>query len=200
MRDPWAPQHYIGNPDKIYPESGKFGWADITGQVNVRGVAATDPSWSQIGTSDFYAYKFGIGDYVWFSYHVPHDIVPNRDVHFHAHWITDGTATENVTWEFKYMYAKGFNQAAFNVTGTTVTASEAASGTAYQHMVTETTGQTISGPSEPDGLIQVRVGRIANATSPQADNTDGVFLLTADIHYQTTGQNTIGKAPNFYQD
>jgi len=97
----------LGTPDIIYPHSGTFGWRDITGQVLVRGVAATDPDWAQIGTSDFYAYKFAVGDFVWFIFHVPHDIVPGAEIHFHAHWISDGTSTDAVTWEWKYMYAKG---------------------------------------------------------------------------------------------
>jgi len=186
----------VGVPDKIYPKSTVFGWKDITGDVLVRGVAATDPDWAQIGTSVFYAYKFAVGDYVWFVFHVPHDIVPGADVHFHAHWTSDGTNTEVVKWEWIFMYAKGFNQANFDVGGTTITAEEAAAGSAYRHMVTESAAVSISGLTEPDGIIVARVRRVTNGGT---DNTDGIFLLTSDIHHQTTDQSTIGKAPNFYQ-
>lgn len=185
----------LGNPDYIYPESAEFGWRDITGQVLVRGVAATDPAWTQISTSPFSAYKFDVNDFVWFIFHIPHDIVPGADIHFHAHWITDGTATGVVKWEWTYMYAKGFNQENFNVTGTVVTAEQAAAGTAYRHMVTETSGVSIPGLTEPDGIVYVRLRRVTNGGT---DNADGVFLLTSDIHYQTTDAATIGKAPNFY--
>lgn len=198
-----APITYIGTPDVIYPESEDFGWRDITGQVMVRGVAATDPTWSQIGSSPFYAYKFALTKKVWFCFHVPHDIVPNRGdgpaIHFHAHWISDGTSTANVTWQWQYMYAKGFDQANFAVAGATVTATQAAPGTAYRHMVTETDGVLIPGLTEPDGLIYVCLTRIANSSSPQTDNTDGIFLLTSDIHYQSTDRCTPNKAPDFYK-
>jgi len=194
-----TPANWLGNKRPVYPAGENFGWRDITGPIEIRGVAATDPSWARIGSSPFWAYKFATDDIVWMCFHVPHDIVPTRPVHFHAHWITDGTSTNNVTWQWTYMYAKGFNQANFSVTGTTVTATQAAAGTAYRHMVTETTGQTIAGLTEPDGLIYVQLSRIANTTSPQADNADGVFLLTADVHYQSTDECTAGKSPDFYQ-
>lgn len=192
-------QDILGNPDIIYPESEVFGWRDITGQVLVRGVAATDPTWAQIGTSAFWAYRFALNKKVWFCWHVPHDIVPDKPIFFHAHWLTDGTSTNAVTWQWEVMYAKGFNQANFAVAGTTVTATQAAAGSAYRHMVTETQNVSISGLSEPDGIIYACLTRITNTSSPQADNGDGVFLLTSDIHYQSTNRATIGKAPNFYR-
>lgn len=189
-----------------YPSQGTYGWRDITAPITVRGVRATDPTWAQIGSSDFYAYQFAVADYVWQPFHIPHDIVPGSAFHFHAHWLSDGTSTNAVTWEFKYAYAKGFNQQPFDVAlsnspltnSGVVTASEAASGTAHQHMVTETDAVTIPDLTEPDGIIYVRLGRVNNATSPIANNTDGIFLLTADIHYQSTNMATKQKAPNFY--
>ena len=185
----------LGRKRITYPDNDDFGWRDITADITTRGVGATDPVWTQIGSSSFYGYAFALNDVAWFNFHVPHDIVPNSLIHFHAHWITDGTQTNSVKWQWEYMYAKGFNQAAFNVTGTTVTAEEAASGTIYQHMVTETTGQQISGLTEPDGIIQVKITRLTNGGT---NNTDEVFMLTSDIHYQSTNQGTYGKAPDFY--
>jgi hypothetical protein len=191
-----SPGDILGNKRYTYPDAGDFGWRDITSEVRTRGVGATDPSWTQIGTSAFYAYAFEVNDVAWFSYHVPHDIVPNADVFFHFHWITDGTDAAVVKWQFQHCYAKGFDQEAFDVASpTTVTAEAAGPGVAYQHMVTETTAQTITGLTEPDGLIQLKVTRLTNGT---VDNADTVFMLTADIHYQSTNQGTYGKAPNFY--
>jgi len=175
-----------------------FGWRDITSEINVRGVGATDPTWSQIGSGPFFAYDFAVNDVCWMSFHIPHDIVPNSTINLHAHWLSDGTETNSVKWEFIYAYAKGFDQAAFDMAaGTTVTAEEAASGTAFQHMVTETTSQTISGLDEPDGIVYTRIRRITNGAT---DNTDSIFLLTSDIHYQSTNIATRQKSPNFYAD
>jgi hypothetical protein len=190
----------LDNPDKIYPESRSFGWHDITGQVLVRGVASTDPDWVQVAGGPMFCYRFAVNDSVWFVYHIPHDIVPNFPIHFHAHWMTNGTSTAAVTWEWSYMYAKGFNQQAFDPAGVVVKASQAGAGVAYRHMVTETDPVTIEGLTEPDGLVYCRLRRINNETSPIANNGDAVYLLTADIHYQSTNEPTINKAPNFYRD
>lgn len=184
-------------------EDADWGWRDITSVIEVRGVAATDPSWSRIGSTNFYAYKFGLTDIVWMTFHVPHDIVPGSGIHFHMHWFPDGTDTNTVKWQFEYAFAKGFDQAAFDfahaespeVNSGTVTAEAAGPGVQYQHMVTETDAVSVPGLTEPDGLIHVAISRVTNGGT---NNTDGIFGLTADIHYQSTNMATRGKAPNFY--
>lgn len=172
-----------------------FPWRDILGQINLQGSGANDPSWSTI-TGNFKAWQFAVNDEVWIVYHVPHDIVPSSDIHFHVHWTTGGTSTNTVKWQVEYAYAKGFNQAAFNfASSTTITMEEAASGTAYQHMVTESAAQTISGLTEPDGLIVCHLSRITNGGT---NNPNSIYVFTADVHYQSTNIGTIDKAPNFY--
>ena len=177
-------------------DTSSFGWRDITSSIEVRGVAATDPSWEQVDATGFYAYNFGVGDKVWMTYHIPHDIVPNADIHLHAHWFPDGTNANPVKWQFTYAYAKGFNQQAFPLgSPTVVTVEQASPEVQYQHMVAETVAQTVAGLSEPDGMIHVIIERITNGAT---ENTDGIFMLTSDIHYQSTNMTTINKAPNFY--
>jgi len=172
-------------------------WADKEGTIDTR-TGATNPTWTQLGSGPFYAYAFNIGppaSECWISYHVPHDIGSNV-IHFHAHWTTNGTDTNTVKWSFTYSFARGFDQEAFGTTGTTVTAEQAASGTAYQHMVAETDAVTIPTMTEPDGLILVYIKRVTNGGS---DNGDTVYLLEADLHYQSNGQiGTTNKAPDFY--
>lgn len=171
-----------------------YGYHDIIGYIEVRGVAATDPDWSQIDATPFYGYKFAIGDKVFMMFHIPHDYVPGTDIYLHTHWIPNGTDTNSVKWQYTYSFAKGHNQAAFNLTGTTVTAEQAGPGTQYQHMVTETSAITISG-LEVDGLLTVVVERITNGGT---DNTDDIFMFTSDVHYQSSGLPTANRAPNFY--
>ena len=178
-------------------DSSSFGWKDITSSIEVRGVAATDPSWSQVDSTGFYAYKFSVADKIWMTYHVPHDIVPNTDVYFHVHWFPNGTDTNTVKWQFDTAYATGFNQAAFGFASpTTKTIEQAGPGTQYQHMVAETTATDFS-IVEPDGLIHCIISRVTNAGT---DNTDDIFVLTADVHYQSTdgAGSTVNKAPSFY--
>ena len=185
-----------GSGIKVGDEAAQaFGWRDITSNINVRGVAATDPAWTQVGSSGLYAYDFDINDVVWLTFHIPHDIASST-VYFHVHWFPSGTNANSVKWEFKYVYAKGFDQQAFGFgSPTTITVEQASPEVAYQHMVAETTGQTISGLTEPDGLIHLYVKRITNGAT---DNSDSIFGLTADIHYQSTNMATVNKAPSFY--
>lgn len=173
----------------------KSGWRDILGPIEVRGVGANDPTWSQIGSGPFRAYKFALNDECWVSFHIPHDYKLGSDMHIHAHWIPDGTNTASVKWQFEYMFAKGHNQAAFAPAGTTITAEEAPPGTAYQHMVTETIAISDSA-FEPDGLLYCCITRVTNGGT---DNTDGIFLLTADVHYQSVNFATKNKEPDFYK-
>lgn len=181
---------------KIGPQaSGDFGWRDIMGQIELRGSGPNDPAWTQIGATSFWAYLFDVNDQIWIYFHIPHDYVPGTDIYFHTHWLSDGTDTNTVKWEWTFTYADGFGTAQFNVASpTTVTAEQAATGTAHTHMVTETAGVTISG-MEVDGMIIVRLRRITNGAT---NNTDNIFLLTTDVHYQSNNLSTKNKAPDFY--
>ena len=64
----------------------------------------------------------------------------------------------------------------------------------HSHQITETDGVTIPG-LEVDGMIYARVRRITNGAT---DNTDGIFVITSDVHYQSNNLATLNKAPNFY--
>lgn len=189
-----------------------YGWRDITSEVSIRGVTATDPTFTQVDSSDFRFYRFAENKLVWFNYHVPHDLyVPpsgNASVFFHVHWFVDGSASPasgHVTWQWTYAYAKGFNQEAFDfslansplTTANVVTATQA-TGVPYQHMVCETSEVEIPGLTEPDGIICVQLKRIANTTSPLDNLSSNPFMITADLHYRSTNVGTPGKAPNFY--
>lgn len=180
---------------KLNNASPAFGWKDITSSIEVRGTGSAAPTWSA-WLGNMYAYSFSatVLQECWQTYHIPHDYVPNTDIYFHAHWLTTGTNTGVVRWGFEYSHAKGHNQANFPAS-TTVYAEQAGQGTAYRHMVTETLAVTIAG-LEPDSIILVRV--IRDAVHANDTQTDAAFLLTADIHYQSTGIATKNKAPNFY--
>ena len=163
------------------------GWRDITSEVKVRGTGGTDPTWSVINSTAFSAYKFGLSDKCWMSFHMPHDYVLGSDIYFHAHWLADGADTNSVKWEFTYSYAHGHDQAAF-VLGTpdVITAEQTMQnpGIQYRHYVTETIAVTIA-DCEPDGIIEVAIGRITNGGT---NNGDNIFLLTCDVHYESNSK------------
>lgn len=181
---------------KIGPEaSGGFGWRDITTDIIVKGAGVNDPSWAQIGSTVFYAYSFAVGDECWLAFHIPHDYVPGTDVYFHVHFTTDGTDVNDVKFQWEYVYADGFGNGNFGFASpTTINATQTPSGTAEDHYVVESAAQTISG-MEVDGFVYARLTRITNGGT---ENTDGIFVITSDIHYQSHNLATKNKAPNFY--
>jgi hypothetical protein len=132
---------------------------------------------------------------------MPHDWAPGTDIYIHAHWSNAvGSVTGNAVWGFEVTWARGFDQAAFS-SNITTTATQAASTTAYQHMIDEVQ-LTAASPSasqidtdilEVDGLFIVRT-YLDNSSTISADP----FLHTVDLHYQSTNIGTKDKAPDFY--
>lgn len=183
-----------------------WGWRDILGQIFIRGAGTQDPSWVQYN-GVIYDYQFTLNDEITLNFHLPHDYVPGTDIYAHVHWSLNGAGiSENITWEFSSIYAKGHNQAAFTATPLVTSAAAAASSTTqYQHMITETAISSAAGSAgvlyansifEVDGLIIMRAKLIAN--SGTGTGTSRPFVHGVDLHYQSTNMATKGKAPAFY--
>lgn len=173
-------------------------WKDLLAPIATAKLPSVSaPTWTAFqpgGGGNLYQYAFAVGDMVFLTYHVNHDMAQTGLLYPHMHWTTDGTDTGNVQWKFEYSYAKGHNQEAFtNSSSTIITVEEAATGIPYQHMVTE---DTVGIPVfEPDTLIICAVSRIAASSD---ENTDTVFGLSLDAHYPATYVGTPQRAPNFY--
>ena len=171
------------------------GWKDILSDIIVKGLGPSDPTWSQINSTNHWGYKFVINDTAWVFYHIGHDYKPGSEIYLHAHWLPDGTNSNSVRWQWIYAIAKGHNQSAFPLASpTTITATQTVGGTQYQHYITETV-PIASAQLEPDAIIAVQISRITNGGT---DNTDGIFLLFADVHYQADRSSTLNRSPNFY--
>ena len=182
---------------KINNLTQETGWKDILSSVSGAKVPASSaPVTTAFGVSgNQQQYAFAINDYVILNpFHLNHDIKPNGLAYFHVHWSTSGTDVNTVKWEIEHMYANGHNQAAFPAP-TTISVEEAASATAWQHMVTEVgVGDAIT-MLEPDGLILPVLKRVTNGGT---DNAASVFGLQVDLHYESDRDTTPNKAPNFY--
>lgn len=172
-----------------------YGWEDKEGVIQLRGIGAGEPAWTQIGATAFYGYLWQLNDVVWIDYHVPHDIVPNTNVYFHTHWLSDNAdVTNSVKWQWQLSYALGFGQEAHDLANPTVITAEAVSAGQYYGNVTET-AQVQLNITEPDGIIKAVLTRITNGGT---NHTGNVFMNIADMHYQSTGVGTANKAPGFY--
>lgn len=191
----------VTNKIDIYTSQGG-GWQDITGIPQAAPAGPTIPVLTQIDATDFYAFLFALNDWQMYFFHLNHHFSPGTDFYLHTHWFTNGTNTGRVRWEYEWSFAKGFNQGAastYNFTGSgvgsgTIYAEEAASGTAYRHMVTETVA--ISDPDlEVDGVLMVRLRRVAPTTG---SNSDNVFVTMMDVHHQINTHSTKNRIPDFY--
>lgn len=172
---------------------GSAGWKDNFANLTAAATGSGAPSLQPFGPSgNAKQRRFGIGDSVYVVWHIDHDVQPESICHVHVHWATDGADTNTVKWEINYTFAKGHDQEAFS-TDAQVTLEEAASGTAWQHMITEdNTGFNIP---EVDSLVVAEVRRITNGGT---NNLDDVFGLFVDIHYQSDREHTYSRSPNFY--
>lgn len=177
------------------------GWKDLLSPLSSAGVpASAAPTQATFGTTTtgtaYEALKFAVNDYVYcLPFHINHDILPNAKAYLHIHWSTDGTSTNTVKWEMTVRRALGHDQETFGSTEAVVTVEQAASGTAWQHMVAEVSDTDALSLIEPDELILVTLKRVTNGGT---ENTDGVFGLQVDLHYQSEINTTVNKAPNFY--
>jgi hypothetical protein len=175
-----------------------YGWADITGDINVKGTGANFPAWS-VFVSGLFAYEFSasVMKECWIVFHVPHSYAPGSDLYLHTHWSTTGTNTGVCRWGFEYSYAKGYNQGAESVfpSSQTVYIEQAGSGVARRHMIAETLPISMPG-LEVDSLILVRVFR--DAAHANDTQTGAAFLFTSDIHFLADKVVTPNRTPDFY--
>lgn len=171
-----------------------YGWKDLRSSVFSGDIPpASAPTLTAFGPSgNLKRYAFSIGDYVELDFHVDHDYWPGSLAMVHVHWTTDGTQTNSVKWQLEYTLAKSHNQGNYPI-DTVLTLEEAAHGTAWRGMTTEdATGISIL---EPDTLIHMKLSRITNGGT---NNTDAVFGLFVDFHYQTSQFATPYRSPNFF--
>lgn len=170
------------------------GWKDLRTSLTAAATGAGTPSLQPFGPSGgIKQRRFGIGDSVYLACHWDHDVLPGSLCYVHVHWSTDGTNTNTVKWEITHTTAAGHNTDNFPAT-TTVALEEAAHGTAWRHMVTEdTTGIVVP---EIDSLTIMELTRVTNGGT---NNTDDVFGLFVDFHYQAGPYyGTPFRGPNFY--
>ena len=177
--------------DQQYP----LGWADILGEINIRGAGANNPAWAAFRNGIFtYTFSATTMQEAWMTYHIPHTYCLDTPINLHVHWATPTTNTGVVRWGFEYTYGKGYAQGAFPATQT-IYKEQAGSGVAYDHMIAETDDLIIPG-LEVDGMLLVRVFR--DAAHANDTQTAAVHVFTADIHHQIDRVATKNRNFPFY--
>ena len=173
-------------------------WEDmLTAISSGRTGVANAPNWTAFGpTGTNSQWVFSLDDYIQLNgFHITHDVKPGSKIYPHIHWTTDGTDTNTVKWRLSYTLAKGHNQEAFPADAT-IDLEQAGSGIAWQHMISEVSDAAAIDMPEIDTLIVIRLERVTNGGT---DNTDDVFGIFVDLHYQKDRFGTPQKAPDFYK-
>ena len=175
------------------PITNLSGWHDLLFRVTAEAPGPAAPTLTAFGpTGNIKNWAFGIGDSVYLTAHVLHNPKVGSTCYPHVHWTTNGVNTASVKWQIDYTFCKSHNQESFPA-DTTITVEEAAYGAAWRSMTTEhPVGFVIP---EVDTIINIKLTRITNGGT---DNTDTVFGLFVDLHYESDGYGTPLRIPPFY--
>ena len=211
---PFLPVSWAGKAEEFYRRTStavnnilKGGpyppqWRDNIADFNAaRVTGARQPTWTAF-RDGIYAWSFSAStmNEVHVSFHINHDQCATeayRKLYPHIHWAPTNTNTGTVRWGIEYTFAKGHQQEAFP-SSTTVYIEQAATGTAYTHMIAETPDVDALDLSniETDALLLCRVFRDASHANDTYDAA--CFGLYADLHYQASYFGTPQKAPGFF--
>jgi hypothetical protein len=196
-----------GKGMQVDPASPSFGWKDLIGDISPKTSGVGSPTLDNI-TGNIRGFRYTVGDDGDAFYHIPHDYLPGSDLFLHPHWTHNGTNISGSLVVTCYVtYAKGHQQASFHLEKTlTITDGglTIVNSPALWHRIPEVQLSTSGGSAsqldtdiiEVDGLILLNFEVTTNPTITGGSGEP--FLLTFDIHYQSTNQATKQKAPNFY--
>ena len=195
------------SPAEWVPYAGPVGWKDLLGAVRPKITGAGSPTLAVL-TGNVKAFNYAVGEEGDNDYHLPHDYLPGSDLFLHPHWTHNGT---NISGSFAMdifmTYAKGHQQASFHaekILTITDSALTIANTPSLFHRIPEMQMSTPGGSAsqldtdilEVDGMIILHYDVTAIPTI--TGGTGKPFILTLDIHYQSTNLTTPQKAPNFY--
>ena len=176
------------------------GWRDLTSHLTVEGVPEINaPEYLAFGSSGLRKQlSFAIDDYANCSiFHMNHDVKVGGKAYIHIHWSTDGVDVNPVKWEFQISNALGHDQSFFPAATSYFVEqlpNQVAVG-AWRHYIAEVSDEDALTLIEPDAIAMVTVRRVTNGA---VDNTDNVFGITVDFHYEADRDSTPNKAPDFY--
>lgn len=194
---------------KVDPASPTYSWRDIEGIVRPDPAGADSPTLSAIIGGSCRAYAYAAGDRQDCCFHIPHNWAVGTDLYIHAHWCHNGTAISgNNVMTLAYTYSKGHNQANFATEKSqtiTVSTPDIATIPRYRHRVDEIqlsnnggTGNFLDTAAiEVDGIIVVSFTQTTIPTITGGSPNEP-FVLTVDLHYQSTEIGTKNRTPNFY--
>ena len=172
-------------------------WKDLVSPISTAGLPPSSaPVSTAFGPSGLRKeFAFDVGDYCFPQpFHVNHDILPGAKAFIHVHWSTGGTNTASVKWELQISRCLRDDTTGFPAP-TSYYVEGTPTAVAWRHIVSEVAIDDALDLIEPDELIIVTLRRVTNGGT---DNTDDIFGLTVDFHYESEIHGTANKVSNFY--
>ena len=156
-------------------------WEDVRVPVNSVKAGGSAPGFeSFLGAGGLKTYLFddSSDEEVHFVLQLSHNYKFGTDLHCHVHWTPTTGAAGNVTWclEYSFQEINGTFPAVTTDCGT-----DATSGTAWDHQITEI--ETVDG-SAVDSVSSMLVGRLYRDVDNGDDYGADAALLEFDCHYQ----------------
>lgn len=172
----------------------KYGWKDNVVQITPE--LGDRTRWKDIGNG-IYAMQFTAGDFVTANYHVNHDYAEGTDAYIHAHVVCASAqqAGAKLTILVDYLIARGHSQGESLTAPTTQIEMEyifTGNEVAGEHLVIECGDDQAFDLLEPDAIMCCKLGLGSETV------TGSVYVMTLDIHYQSSGEVTLNKEPSFY--
>ena len=196
---------------KVDTTTPTFPWGDIIGAIEPDSAHPSTTPEKVVFYGNIKAYQFSDGEQADLVFHMPHDYAPGTDLFIHAHWSHNGTGISgDNTLIYRCTYAKRsytpgtpfVSEVSLN---TVVTSLGITNYPQYGHFVDESQLSSSGGVGglldtdtiEVDGLIMINFEQGALPTITGGGDNEP-FILTIDIHYQSTGIGTKSSIPDYY--
>lgn len=143
------------------------------------------------GSQGVFTYMFDASqeEELYFTVQLPHSYKPGSDIYPHVHWTTTSNNTGNVRWGLEYTWST--TSSVFS-NSTILTATSAASGTAYTSQYTAFSAISGTGKNESSMLV-CRVFRDADDSGDT--HADDTALLEIDFHFEKEKMGTDNQNP-----
>ena len=189
-----------------------YGWADMLGNVLAKTTGATAPAFAARNGGNCFSYFCSAGNILYFTYHVPHDYALGTDIFWHPHWGHNGSAISgNLVIGISAAYAKPSSDSlgtfTAEITPTLTYATVNIATTPANTNLINDFQLSAAAPSgtqfnsnifEPDGIITLAANFSTIPTITGSTPASSIYVLTCDIHYQSTNINTINRSYPFY--
>jgi hypothetical protein len=170
-------------------------WDDLRTPLSSARIGVNAPTLANF-RDGLYALRFDAGtmNEAFLEAQLPHGWAEGTEIRPHVHWSPgNSTNTGSVVWKLEYTWANAVNPPGNTwPASSTLTVTQAATGTAYAHQIADLGGIDGTGFR----ISSVLVCRLYRDASNAADTfTGGAFAISFDIHHQLESDGSVTEYP-----